>query len=133
IITIEGVDCCACCAPHVNMSGEIGMVKVIGVRKNKMGVRVTMLAGKRAVLDYDKKHEQTGTAGQLLSVPVEQIVDAVKKLQEERRQLEHELLGVKLLLLQQKADRVIPENGIACMETEELSGKEIRELCNYLM
>ena len=133
IITIEGVDCCACCAPHVKISGEIGLVKVISVQKNKMGVRVTMLAGKRAVLDYDKKHEQTGKVGQLLSVPVEQIVDAVKKLQEEKQQLEHELLGVKLLFLQQKAAHIVPENGIACIEIEELSGKEIRELCNYLM
>lgn len=133
IITIEGVDCCACCAPHVKMSGEIGLVKVIGVQKNKMGVRVTMLAGKRALLDYESKHEQIIKVGQLLSIPPEQTMETVKKLQEEKQQLEHELLGLKLKLLQNTADSVIPENGIACMQTKELSGKEIRELCNYLM
>ena len=30
IVTIEDVDVCACCAPHVNNTGEIGLIKVTG-------------------------------------------------------------------------------------------------------
>ncbi|MBE7016389.1 MAG: alanyl-tRNA editing protein, partial [Ruminococcaceae bacterium] len=28
IVTIEGIDICACCAPHVKRTGEIGMIKL---------------------------------------------------------------------------------------------------------
>ena len=29
IVTIEGVDCCACCAPHVSRTGEIGQIRIV--------------------------------------------------------------------------------------------------------
>ena len=30
IVEIEGVDLCACCAPHVERTGEVGMIKILG-------------------------------------------------------------------------------------------------------
>ena len=51
IVVIPGYDVCACCAPHVNNTGEIGMIKLTGVQRYKGGVRVTMLCGVRALLD----------------------------------------------------------------------------------
>lgn len=50
------VDRCACCAPHVKRTGEIGIIKVISVVNWKGGVRVSMLAGSRA-LEY-VNHQQ---------------------------------------------------------------------------
>ena len=133
LITIEGVDCCACCAPHVAMTGEIGIAKVVSVQKNKSGVRITMLAGKRALDDYQKKHRQTVEVCQMLSIQSDQIIDTIKKLQEEKQNLTYEQLQMKLQLLQKEAEQLVPENGILCMETDELEAKEVRELCNYLM
>ena len=127
------MDCCACCAPHVAMTGEIGIAKVVSVQKNKSGVRITMLAGKRALNDYQKKHRQTVEVCQMLSIQSDQIIDTIKKLQEEKQNLTYEQLQMKLQLLQKEAEQLVPENGILCMETDELEAKEVRELCNYLM
>ena len=33
VVTFAGVDACACCAPHVARTGEIGCLKVVGVQK----------------------------------------------------------------------------------------------------
>ena len=49
IVTIEDVDVCACCAPHVNNTGEIGLIKVTGWQKYKGGVRIHILGGDRAL------------------------------------------------------------------------------------
>ena len=48
IVEIEGVDTCACCAPHVKRTGEIGIVKIISAQKFHQGTRLQMLCGKRA-------------------------------------------------------------------------------------
>ena len=47
VVTFAGVDACACCAPHVARTGEIGCLKVVGVQKWKSGVRVNILCGAR--------------------------------------------------------------------------------------
>ena len=35
LVTIDGVDCCACCAPHVGSTGEIGLIKIMDFYPNK--------------------------------------------------------------------------------------------------
>ena len=56
IVEIEGVDACACCAPHVKKSGEIGLIKLLGSEKLRGGVRIELKAGKRALDDYNEKY-----------------------------------------------------------------------------
>ena len=48
IVSVPGYDICACCAPHVERTGEIGMIKLVNMQRYKGGVRVTMLCGSRA-------------------------------------------------------------------------------------
>ncbi len=47
----DTVDVCACCAPHVAYTGEVGIIKVISIVNWKGGVRVGILCGRRA-LEY---------------------------------------------------------------------------------
>lgn len=49
IVEIENVDKCACCAPHFSNTGYVGIIKILDVKKYKKGVRVTMLAGNKAL------------------------------------------------------------------------------------
>ena len=37
IIEIPGYDCCACCAPHVTYTGEIGLIKLVQAQRYKGG------------------------------------------------------------------------------------------------
>lgn len=50
LVEIEGYDLCACCAPHVAKTGEIGIFKVLSFWSYKGGVRISYLAGKRAYM-----------------------------------------------------------------------------------
>lgn len=43
IVTVPGYDVCACCAPHVKRTGEIGMLKVMNYQNYKGGVRISIL------------------------------------------------------------------------------------------
>ena len=52
IVTIEGYDVCACCAPHVSHTGEIGAIKIIDSMRHRGGVRLTILCGVDALRQY---------------------------------------------------------------------------------
>lgn len=83
IVEIPGVDICACCAPHVRSTAEIGIIKITGVQSHRGGVRINILCGERALKDYTIKQESVNTLSTLLSAKPELVVDAVKKLQED--------------------------------------------------
>lgn len=80
IVTIEGVDACACCAPHVKRTGEIGLIKIISAIHHKGGMRLWVLCGAWALADYTKKHEDILTITRKQSVKPWQAVEAVDKL-----------------------------------------------------
>lgn len=49
-------DCVACCGTHPSTSGQVGLLKIYKLEKNKNMWRIYFEAGKRAMEDYDKKH-----------------------------------------------------------------------------
>ncbi len=83
IVIIPGYDVCACCAPHVRTTGEIGIIKITGAEKYKGGMRIYMLCGFRALNDYNAKEKSAKDISVLLSAKADQIEDAVVKLKEQ--------------------------------------------------
>lgn len=83
IVTVPGYDRCACCGTQVKQTGEIGLLKVIDRINYKGGVRLTLLAGQRALDDYVAKHDSLRELSALLSSPILETVQAVERLQAE--------------------------------------------------
>ena len=79
LVTIEGVDVCACCAPHVAKTGEIGQIRLLGFIRYKGGVRVRLVAGETALADYRARCRAAERVSKLLSVPQEKIAEGVEK------------------------------------------------------
>ncbi len=79
LVTIEGYDVCACCAPHVATTGEIGVLKIIGAMSYKGGMRLTMVCGMRAFEDYAALHNANTALMSLLSAPREQVAAFVQR------------------------------------------------------
>lgn len=94
IVSIPDCDICACCAPHVASTGEIGSIKLLYAERYKGGCRVYMLAGSDAARDYAAKNDILYRLGARLSVPPEQVCDAV-----ERTRSENESLRIEKALL----------------------------------
>ena len=60
IVEIPGVDMCACCAPHVERTGEIGAIKVLDFMRHRGGTRLTLVCGEAAYGDYAALPEMEG-------------------------------------------------------------------------
>ncbi len=89
IVEIPGVDTCACCAPHVASTGEIGIIKILKVQSHRGGVRITIVCGGRALTDYSSKIDICDEAGTMLSVPEERILSALTKVQDDFASLKY--------------------------------------------
>lgn len=109
IVTIPGVDVCACCAPHVKYTGEVGMLKILDCAKHKKGVRLNMTAGFRLLRDYRSRYQQTALISSMLAVPQDKISEGVDRLQKENSQLAYNLNGAKVALALKELESV-PEN-----------------------
>ena len=78
LVCIPDVDVCACCAPHVNKTGEIGIIKILDFQHYKGGVRVFMVAGRAVLEDYRLRYENAYAVSGLLSAPQDKIAEAVQ-------------------------------------------------------
>lgn len=103
VVQVGKVDRCACCAPHVKRTGEIGLLKVVERISYKGGVRLFMVCGKRAFLDYQRKHLEGKKISRLLSRREEELAEGVEGLKKELEETKGNLQLLKLELFQRRA------------------------------
>ena len=77
------IDTCACCAPHVAYTGEIGIIKVISVINWKGGVRLGILCGRRALEYINHEHEVITGIAKSLSTNIDEIGKVVDSYRNE--------------------------------------------------
>jgi len=80
IVRIGEYDACACCAPHVKRTGEIGLIKILDFAKLRGGIRIHITAGRRAMQIFRDYYESMQSVSAMLSVPKSDISSGVKKL-----------------------------------------------------
>lgn len=132
LVEIPGFDRCACCAPQVKKTGEIGMIRLLGLQNYKGGVRVCMLCGFRALEDYYRKSGIIKGLSGMLSASEPEIVDEVSRLKEELADKKNQIAELKQRILEWKV-KEIPEGEDLIMMFEELEGNGPREMMNLLI
>ena len=132
IVTIPDVDICACCAPHVDRTGEIGLIKLTNVQAHRGGVRVNLLAGDRALGDYREKEASVKAISVLLSAKEALVADAVERLKQENFRLTGQLMTLNRALIQDKAAAVPEGSANPVFFEESLDADTGREFVNLL-
>ena len=82
ITVIPGVDVCACCGTHVGRTGEVGIIKVLGMIHYKGGVRISLLCGRRALEHCVKRQKQAAELSALLAAKQDEVVDTLATLEQ---------------------------------------------------
>ncbi len=111
IVTVEGVDRCACCAPHVERSGQIGVIKLLDSMRHRGGVRIWMKAGADALRDYGARYGATVALSGLLNVPQGEVVPAAEKLLASRDELKYQLAALRRQSIEAMAAALEPTDG----------------------
>lgn len=132
IVEIPGVDVCACCAPHVKSTGEIGIVRVVNFERYKGGTRVSILCGERALLDLRHKLKQNRLVSNLTSSKQDETAAAVERLKNENEKLKYDLIGMTRDFLTLKSESITESERIIIFD-KKLQGKLLQDFALSLM
>ena len=84
LVEIESIDTCACCAPHVMSTCQIGVLKVIDFQNYKGGTRISILCGNRALEYMEAGEDILKKLSSDLSCKREQILEFIDKIKEDK-------------------------------------------------
>ncbi len=132
IVTIPGYDICACCAPHVKNTGEIGMIKITDAIKYKGGIRISIQCGSRALDDYRMKQRQIFALSALLSAKQEAVADAAAKLKEDNFSLKGRIIALQNSLIELKASAIPADIEHLCLIENHLEPAAHKNYVNLL-
>ena len=121
------VDVCACCAPHVKNTAEIGLVKILDFERHRGGVRITFLAGEGALLDYRDRYVATKRISELLCVPQCEVAKAVEQIMAENESLRRTVAAISLEKVISEAEKITPTDENLVVYYPDLSIKELTE------
>jgi alanyl-tRNA synthetase len=96
-----------CGGTHVARTGEIGIVKIVGVEHRGDETRVEFLCGERALRDYEAKRSMTARLGGMLTVGTWELDEAVGRLQEENKELRHSERRLQQRLLEMESTQLL--------------------------
>ena len=130
IVNIGDVDSCACCAPHVAYTGEIGLIKLVDFFKHRGGVRITLVAGRRALVDYSAKCVSTKRISAMLSSPESDIADALTAYMKETDELRYRLTLARRELTDIIADSIPHTDKSTVLFLDGFSFEELRDIAN---
>ena len=133
IVEIPGVDRCACCAPHVDRTGEVGLIKILTAERHRGGVRITALCGMDAVEEARRRQESVTAISGLLSVKRDQVVPAVERQLELQARQKERIAQLGLELARLRAESMAPTEGNLAVFDSVLDEPALRELVNLLM
>ena len=132
LIEIEDYDLCACCAPHVAKTGEIGIIKIVSYIPYKKGTRIEMLCGALALNDYQNLHSTNKAVMNMLSAKRFEIAESVERIQGELSSARAENKKLLAEMASLKMEKHISGNKI-CVFIDGVSYDELRNCSNSLI
>lgn len=133
IVEIPGTDRCACCAPHVKRTGEIGLIKLLSAERHRGGVRIELVCGMDALRECRLMQENVTAISGLLSAKRAKSAAAVERVLAEQARLKERVAELSMALARLKAERFGYTEGNICVFDKVLDEVALRELVNLLM
>ncbi|MEZ0346561.1 MAG: alanine--tRNA ligase [Infirmifilum sp.] len=132
VVEIEGFDAEACGGTHVERTGEIGVIKIIGFEKIQDGVvRVVFKAGEPALKYIQEQEAKLAALREILQATEESILDKAKELLQQASQLEKENKRLREQLLTGAAHLAVSpefkigEVSVFVLEASEMDPREV--------
>lgn len=133
LVRIGEADLCACCAPHVKRTGEIGVVKILDFMRHRGGVRIVMKSGLKALQDYREKYTSVYDVSVMLSSKQHEIASFVDKKLKENETLQRNFTAFKMQIAENDKENLSYIGDTALFITSFYDSDMMRELANFGM
>lgn len=130
LVTIEGYDVCACCAPHVQRTGQVGAIKIVDAMRHRGGMRLTIHSGIDAYKDYVNRFDQVKAISNLLSAPKDKVVPAVARQLGEKEGLHRTIQDRDRKMMALRLESLPETPGNLCVIDQFDDMEALRELVN---
>lgn len=124
------VDVCACCAPHVERTGAVGILKILSAEKFRSGMRLSILCGRRAFALVSERLRMLEKAANAFSTKPEKLLSILEKTKEENSRLQERAAGLTEELILRDIREGRYQNAV-CTEME-LTAVSMKNLFNAL-
>ncbi len=133
IVEIKGYDVCACCAPHVHQTGEIGMFKIQSAQNYKGGMRISFLCGFRALEEYKIKSAVLNELTGIMTTNQAQLAENVIKLKNQVQSLGSQLVSANQKIMEYKIAELPQSQTDVVLFEAHLDTPVMRSVVNRLM
>lgn len=133
LVEIENTDLCACCAPHLKRTGEVGIIKILDFMRHRGGVRIVIKSGLDALRDYRKKYKSVYDVSGLLSAKQDEIASSVERVQGELDCVKRDFYNFKIGVAQNDKENITIKGECAYFISSCYDTDMMRELANYSM
>lgn len=130
LVKIDGYDLCACCAPHVLRTGEIGLIKILAHTPNKGGTRLLLKCGYDALEDYRERCASVSAISSSLCAKEHEIAQAVERLKEEKAKSDFEIDRLNKEKTLRYINRLKTAQGNVVVFADDADGDGLREIVN---
>lgn len=128
IVEVAGFDRCACCAPHLDRAGKVGLIKIVEAMHYKGGMRFHTFCGFDALRDYNERLQEIRKMTALLSAKPHEVSLAVEARLAELSEAKKTIGAMKRKIVRLKLDAITPCEGNITIFDPTLDGNAMREL-----
>lgn len=133
IVSIPNVDSCACCAPHVRYTGEVGALCIGRWEKYKKGVRLELKCGDKALENHRQLLNIVSNLCVSLSARAEKVEEAVEKLFLEKSNDQERIIQLQKALMQERVKDIISQDDQIIIFEQEMDFAMQKTYLNLLM
>lgn len=132
IVDIEGIDRCACCAPHVSSTGQVGLIHFTDSYPYKSGVRIHLACGARAVKALQSYTKNLRDISKSLSSGLDNAAEFFERYRDAHQETLAQLSAAKKELIAQKAHSMQAVSGSLIVFESALEASMLRGYANAL-
>lgn len=130
IVKIGDFDMCACCAPHLKSTGEIGLITILDAVKLRGGMRISIAAGRRAYRIYRKMYENLSDISHALSVPRTETAEAVERTLSALEEKKSEYKAARSMYFEREAELMKKSDSNIIVTYADATVEELRIIAN---